>query len=154
MQSQPVDEVRKFQISDPVRHAYKGPAEVSFHSAMASKAFSSLHQRKRSRASTALRPDGVFPSYLSLNSLIRLQSVTDDPTAHPDFVDKFREHRDAADLAIFAHNASLDDTPYENDQFHPAFHEFRKITKDSSDRARIALRMRRAVQDQVRSTFR
>lgn len=90
-----------------------------------------------------------MPAFLSSRSLESLRKITDDPTAFPEFIEKRRDHRDAADIAIFAHNASLDNAHLENDQFHPAFLEFRKNTRDPADRARITLRLKRAVQDHV-----
>lgn len=89
------------------------------------------------------------PTSFSLRSLEQLRRIVDDPLAHPNFVENYPDRRDAADIAFFAHNASLDSGPNNSDEFHPAFYELRTGTRDVRERHRLIMRIRRSVQDHV-----
>lgn len=97
--------------------------------------------------------DSQVPHFLSSRGLEQLRKFTDNPTDHPYFMERYSAHRDAADLAFFAYNASLDSGPAAMDMFHPALIEFRRNTKDLSERSKILLRLKRSVQDQVSQQF-
>lgn len=113
----------------------------------ASKSSQPVHQYSSRRQPPPLHR---VPTYLSARGLEELREFTDDPSSYPDFRREYAAQRDAADLAFFAYNASLDSGPDEMDMFHQALIEFRRNTKDLTERSKIIMRLKRSVQDQVR----
>ncbi|TEB28819.1 hypothetical protein FA13DRAFT_1711523 [Coprinellus micaceus] len=65
----------------------------------------------------------------------------------PDFYEVNRARLQAADIAYFSHNASLDDGPIGDDEFHPDFLYLSRSRSNSSSRSILQLALRRAVLD-------
>lgn len=84
---------------------------------------------------------------ISEESLRALRETLNSLKDNPDFQARNEDRLNAAEIGFFAHNASLDDLT--EDEFHSSFLTFREKTKDPNLRARIILRLRRALFDHV-----
>jgi hypothetical protein len=89
--------------------------------------------------------------YFSPDNLLLLRGILNTINIQPSFYENHVGRLAAADLAFFAHDASLDDRPHGGEEFHQSYFDFRSGKNEASARETTLLRMRRAVFDHVSS---
>ncbi|KAF6758162.1 hypothetical protein DFP72DRAFT_1064888 [Ephemerocybe angulata] len=80
------------------------------------------------------------------DNLLRLRGILNNLDKHPGFYESHQDRLAASDIAFFAHGASLDDKPYNENEFHPAFIKYRNGTS-AGYRFILQLRLKRAIMD-------